>query len=188
MDKKAKHLAASLILIIFFAAPSYSQKISLATNGLGYVNFLTINAEMGIALDRNWSVSVSGKYNPFTYNKGMDNQLQNKQLTVSAGARFWPFYVFSGFFYEAKMQYSRYNQGGIINKLTREGDALGLGINFGYSLLVTSWFNIEFGLGVWSGGEKFVKYACPRCGRIIDSGKKFFISPNDAMINMVFTF
>lgn len=187
MDTKA-HFLIIILLNLISTVPLFAQKMTIATNTLGYANFVTINAELGVAVDRNWSLYVAGKYNPFTYNKGEDNQLQNKQMTLSTGARFWPFYVFSGFFYEAKMQYSKYNQGGIISRETKEGDALGLGFSFGYSLLITTYLNIEFGLGLWTGGTKYITYACPRCGRIVDSGRKYFVSPNDAMINIVFTF
>lgn len=188
MDTKVKKWVLSGAFLLF-SLMMEGQKFYVGTNSLGYANFLTINAEFGMAVAKNWTIMLNGKYNPFTYNAGeASGQLQNKQMTVSAGARYWPFYVYSGFFYGAKMQFSSYNQGGIISKETTEGNAAGLGLLFGYSLLITRWLNLEFGAGFWGGGKKYTTYACPRCGRIIGSGSKFFIAPNDAMVNIVFTF
>lgn len=188
MDTTIKKWALATALC-FLSTFSHAQKYSVGTNSLGYANLLTINAEFGLAVARNWSLSLGGKYNPFIFNANSEGgQFQNKQMTLSAGARYWPFYVYSGFFYGAKVQMSTFNQGGIISDETTEGDALGIGLLFGYSLLINKWLNLEFGAGFWGGGEKYTVYACPRCGRIVSKGKKAFIAPNDAMLNLVFTF
>ena len=72
--------------------PLKAQKWSIGTNLLDYANFLTINAETGVSLHQHWSLTAEGRYNPF-YFQGRSHRIQNKKLAISAGARYWPFFV-----------------------------------------------------------------------------------------------
>ena len=49
-------------------------------------------------------------------------------------------------------------------------------------------FNLDFGLGLWTGYTTYVTYACPTCGRIIGSDQRLFILPNDLMIALSYIF
>ncbi len=49
-------------------------------------------------------------------------------------------------------------------------------------------FNIDFGLGFWTGYDKFSVYACPVCGVTENTGSKFFILPSDVMIALSYVF
>ena len=85
-----------------------------------------------------------------------------------------------------QLQYQEYNRGGVFRLQTEEGDAYGVGVSFGYTLMVHKAFNIEFGVGVWTGGARYVTYSCPYCGTVIDEGDKFFFWPNNVMISLVY--
>ena len=183
-----KKLLISFIIILY-AINAYSQKIAISTDAIGYINLLTLNGEIDISLDKNWSVCASGKYNPFTYNKNKEasKQFQNRQACMALGVKYWPWFIYSGWYYESKIQYKEYNKSHAFSHGSYEGNALGLGINIGYALLVSKHFNMEFGLGIWAGNNNYTKYACPRCGEVLDKGTKTFITPNEVLLSLVYT-
>ena len=136
------------------------------------------------------TVSVKGRYNPYSFSTTLNDagRIQNRTGSVSAGFKYWPFFVYSGFYYGGRIQWSRYNSGGIISHSSEEGDAVGIGMNLGYSLLVTKHLNLEFGLGLWFGGTKYKKYNSTTCGKLTEWGLKPFIAPNDIQITLLYTF
>lgn len=181
---------AAIIIVSMQGMTAKAQKWSLATNILDYANFLTINAEAGAAVHRNWNLTVQCRYNPFSFSTRSNSAgtLNNRKLSVAAGARYWPFFVYSGFYYGGKLQWCRYSHGGIFSTENIEGDAAGMGFNAGYSLMVSRHFNIEFGIGFWFGWTGYRKYSSTTCGKRTGSGDRMFIAPNDIQINLLYNF
>ncbi len=179
-----------IFLLLVFATPTLhgaENRVSIGTNTLGYLNFLTPNINIGMSLNRHWSLHLEGRYNAIDRNIS-SRPFQNKQLTGSLNARYWSWYVYSGWFYSFGIQYSRYNHGGILSPLTEEGDAIGAGIQAGYSLMLTKSINMEFGLGGWGGWKKYKTYISPRCGKLVGESRKLFLMPNNINISIVYTF
>ena len=54
--------------------------------------------------------------------------------------------------------------------------------------MVTPHFNIEFGLGGWTGVDWFRRYSCQQCGPIQDLGQRWFVLPDDIMIALAYVF
>jgi len=54
--------------------------------------------------------------------------------------------------------------------------------------MLSDHFNLEFGAGFWGGYKTYTVYSCPRCGRKIEEGKKWFICPNEAIVSIVYVF
>lgn len=189
-----KEMKKRVILILFMAlssAVTYAQRYGAGTNLLGYANFLTLNAELSAALARKWSIALTGKYNPWTFNKDREatERLQNRQLTFAAGFRYWPWHIYSGWYVGVQGQYTKYSSGGIRNQATYEGDILGMNFNFGYALMLSRHWNIDFGGGLLVGRNVYDKYACPRCGKLIGKDKeKIYIAPNSLLIQFAYLF
>lgn len=178
-------------LLLFLLPCSLSaQKVAVSTNALGYADLLTINARVNVAVGRHISLDLGVKYNPFSWHTGgeQSQQFQDRKRVAALGCRYWPFYVYSGWFISAKAQWQEYNMGGIFSSTTYEGDAYGGGIGFGYDFIITDWFNIELGLGVWGGVTDYSKYALPREGKVLERGRTWFIAPNDLEVSFVFIF
>ena len=76
----------------------------------------------------------------------------------------------------------------MISQTTEEGDAVGLALSGGYTLMINYFLNIDFSLGFWGGYKWYTQYSCPKCGRIIDDGRKFFLDANDISIALIFIF
>lgn len=183
---------AIILAVAAFAISSLkseAQTVSLSTNLLDYACLGTLNADVSYSLSRRWSVTAGARYNPFTFRKGdPDKQFQLRQQSYSLGARLWPWHTWSGWWFAGKLRYQEYNSGGIRSLETREGDRFGAGLYAGYTYMMTSHLNIEFGLGLWSGLDVYRCYSCPVCGVTLESGKTHFILPDDIMISLAYVF
>ena len=185
-----RHRFLSLIAVLFALSSfkSEAQKLSLSTNLLDYACLGTINAEGSYSLSRYWSLSLGVEYNPFTFRKGLENQFQLRRRSCSLGARFWPWHIWSGWWMAGKIHYQEYNFGGIVSRQTEEGDRVGIGLCAGYTHMINPHWNIEFGLGGWTGTDWFRRYSCQECGGIQMSGKRWFILPDDILVALVYVF
>ena len=183
-----KWILLSSLLLFICRGNLYAQRFSAATNLLGYANFGTINGEIGLALSQHFSIYMQGKYNPFDYNKGTAEQLQNKQASLSVGGKYWLWHVWSGWFLMGQAGYTNYNRGGIVSNETFEGDAYGITLGAGYALMLTKKINMDFGAGLMGGFTDYRKYSCPKCGKLEDKGKKVFVAPNNILVQLSYMF
>lgn len=161
----------------------------MSTDLLGYARLCTFNIDASYAVSRHWSLVAGARYNPFTFNAGdPERQFQYRQQSYSVGMRLWPWHIWTGWWFAGKMRYQEYNTGGIISPSTVEGDRFGAGLYCGYTHMLTSCLNLEFGLGLWGGMEKSRRYDCPACGLRQASRNGFFIMPDDFIIALVYVF
>lgn len=163
-----------------------AQMWGISTNAAGWAYLGTINGEVSVAVARNISINASAAYNPWTFQSDK-GPYQDRQRSVALGFRYWPWHVYSGWWIAGKGQYQEYNRGGMYGDIrSEEGDAFGASLSFGYTLMLNKWLNMEFGAGLWGGSTQYKLYACPQCGRVLESGKKWFVRPNEVMISLVF--
>lgn len=180
-----------IITLLLIALPIFcsAQDWSVSTNAMDYVSLGTMNAEASMATGRHISINASARINPWTFHKGdPSKQMQNRQQTYAVGVRYWPWHIYSGWWMSGMAQYQEYNRGGIISATTEEGDAYGLSIGAGYSLMLHEHWNLDFGLSLWGGQKTFVTYACPSCGKITEKGAKWFFLPNDLRVSIAYIF
>ena len=184
-----KRTLTLLTLLLVFAVSASAQKWSVSTNIMDYVSLGTLNAEGSVATGRHITLNASARVNPWTFFEG-DNgrQMQNRHQTYAAGIRYWPWHIYSGWWFSAALQYQEYNRGGIISQSTEEGDAYGISPGAGYSLMLHENLNLDFGLSFWTGQKTYITYACPSCGRITDKGSKWFIMPNEIRVAIQYIF
>ncbi len=178
------------LTLAFLPRNAYAQKASVSFNAGDVLLLGTIGVEANYGFAQKWSVNAGMRYNPWTFNKGdAERQTQLRHQTYSAGLRYWPWYIYSSWFFGLKAQYQEYSFGGFGGKLpTEEGDAYGAGIEFGYSYLVSDHFNMMFGLGAWGGVANYRRYSCPVCGRPLGDGRKLFLWPNELIISFNYVF
>lgn len=166
----------------------WGQKWQLGTNAVGWAAFGTMNIQMEYALGKSWTLGLQGKYNPFEYKKSDESQMQFKQRSAAAYARWWPWHVYSGWWLCPRIMWQEYNTGGILDQKTEQGQRVGAGISAGYTYMLAKHWNIEFGLGLWGGAKFYTLYSCPRCGDILSSGVGSFILPNDFVVGVSYVF
>lgn len=150
---KYRILLYFLIVLLFAANPrqAFAQNVAISTNAVDWLNFGTVNLSVGVDVARHFSLEAGARYNPWSFSKSSGLAIRNQQTTAFAGVRFWPWYIFSGWWIAARCQYSRFSDTGIWRYALNEGTALGAGLSFGYTLMISKHFNLEFGAGVWGG-------------------------------------
>lgn len=175
------------VLAILLPRALFSQSFAISTNAVDYVELGTFNIEASYGLARHWSVLAGVKYNPFSFGKG-ESMFQYRQRLARAGMRWWPWHVYSGWWAGARAQWQEYSKGGFASPQTTEGDRFGGGVSAGYSYMLTPHLNLDVGLGVWAGWDKYRTYACPVCGTVKVSGGRYFVLPDDLILSLVYIF
>lgn len=185
-----KALWRCLLILAVLAARSplcRSQNVSLSTNLALYYPSPTLNLEAGFGVGRHVNVVTSARYNPFSsYVK--DESRRDVQRLFSLGARLWPWHIYSGWWLQGRLQYQEYGKTSRLSPETSEGDRYGGGIAAGYSKMLGKHVNLDFGFGLWAGYDAYTVYSCPRCGRIVDSGQRLFLLPDEAVLALVYIF
>ena len=175
-------------LLLLCGGLGSAQTLALSSNVRDIADMGTMNLEMALGVARHWTLSAGAKYNPFTYGEAGEGQAQNRQRLLSVGARWWPWHIWSGWWLSAKGQYQEFSTGGLRSPVTQEGDRYGGGLGAGYAWMLSPHFNLDVGLGAWAGHASTVTYACPRCGRILDSSSGFFILPDKLLLAVTYVF
>ena len=182
-------LVLTLALTLLSAPRSGAQRLSVGTNVADWLSLGTLNANASVAVARHFTINAEARVNPWTFNTNdSETQLQNRHQTYSAGMRWWPWYVYSGWWVGLAAQYQEYNRGGIFSRDTEEGDAFGAILGAGYTIMLHEHLNLDVGAAGWTGQTVYTVYDCPRCGRISDSGKKWFILPSEVYLSLIWVF
>ena len=77
---------------------------------------------------------------------------------------------------------------GVFSKATEEGDAFGVSLRVSYTLMLSRNVNVNVGVSGWGGQTLYTSYACPWCGRINSSGRKWFVRPDDMLVSLTWVF
>ena len=179
--------ATIMALSAFAGKECFSQEYSVSTNLADYANLGTLNLEASYGVSRKWSLVAAVKYNPFSF----DNQgvpASSKQRSLSAGVRYWPWHIYSGWWMSAAVRYQEYNSGGLSTEENTQGDRFGSSFGAGYSFMLTKYLNLELGAGFWAGYDMYMKYSSAVCGRPVENGRKFFIYPSNLLLGLSFVF
>jgi hypothetical protein len=113
----------------------------------------------------------------------------NNQITGYAGVKYWPWHVYSGWWLGAKAQFQDFDEAGLWSENLVSGQALGLGLSAGYSIMIGSHVNVDFGVGGWGG--RVLKYTAYKDlgGYEVDKvGAKNFIFLDNIMVAFVYIF
>lgn len=186
---KTKTIIICILLLLGAAGKSQAQNVSLSTNVMDWANLGTANLEAGISIAQHFSLMAGGHYNPWEFKTPKGFKMHNQQTTGYIGARYWPWYVFSGWWVGAKMQYSTFSRTGVWRPALEEGKSAGAGLSFGYTIMLHQNLNLELGAGVWGGRHlKYDLYECPNCMRIRETGPRNFIYPDEVSVSIMYVF
>ena len=188
----------AIVLLLAARSTSFSSaaqeksktQFALSTDVVDWACLGTINLDAGVSVHQHFSVELGAKFNPWEFTTGgKDLPLYNHQATAYAGMRYWPWYVFSGWWIGAQAQYTQYEETGIWRPALDTGAAVGGGLSVGYTLMLNEKLNLEFGLGVWAGRRyKYTLYCCPECMEVRGSGPSNFIALNDLSVAVMYVF
>lgn len=167
----------------------------LSTNLFDWADFGTINIDAAYSFSRHFSAQIGAKFNGWQFKNpdGPTYLTKNQQKSVSLGFRYWPWYVYSGWWICLKGQYCDFSECGVWRQPLDEGKAVGAGLSTGYTIMIGEHFNIELGAGGWGG--KLLEHNLWNCPdekaegaepRV--SGPKTFIAVNDLNISLHWLF
>ena len=148
------------------------RNFALTVNLADLADLGTASLDLQYGIARHWTLDAAAKFNPWMPKA----DLFDKTQTFSLGARWWPWYIYSGWWVKAKAQVQGFKRSGIPLKNDGLGEALGVGVSGGYSLILRPWLNLDFGFGGW-GGRQWM----------YDGGRKWFAEP-EAMVGLMFVF
>ena len=178
------------MLTMSLALSANAQRVSVGTNILQWANLGTINAEVSYAPVRHLSIIAAARYNGWQFNTSQEHLIiQNRQTTVSLGMRYWPWYVYSGWWLGLKGQYKDFATSGIWRPSLNTGTSIGVGLSFGYTVLLHERLNLDFGIGAWGGHMlKHILYECPICLDIRETGPQGFVGIDEICISLIYIF
>ena len=190
-----------LVFVLLCTLSTRAQNIMVSTNVIDWAEFGTMNIEAGLPLSKHFSVHAQARVNPWVFGlKEGDASYDDivdldkagfliKKTQVGLSVRWWPWYVFSGFWMRLKAQYCSYDVGGkFLGQERRIGDGVGAGIGLGYTLMLSRNWNLDFGIGGWGGmtyesvRENVVTPKAP------DPEWKKFIFVDDVIVAFVYVF
>ena len=166
---------------------AFGQGFSVSSNILELLNMGCMGIEAGIPAGRHLSVNASVRYNPWTVEFG-EGAAFDKKRGFSAGARYWPWHINSGWWLGAGGSLEEYSRSPLKATLTEEGQAFGATLSAGYSWMLHPHFNIDFGAGAWGGIARYTSYECSLCGSVVARGRKRFLRPSDLRVSLVYVF
>ena len=147
--------------------------LSISTNLASWADLATVNLSLEYACSRNWSTDVTFEFNNWQFKEG---SLSDRRRCVTVGARYWPWYTYSGFWLRPFLGAESSSSEGLPLKfLNGTADRIGAGFSAGYSLMLSRHLNLDFGLGLWGGVSH--RYQGPWGA---------FILPKDLRISLMF--
>ena len=186
--RKMTFLIAIATAIMLNSNSASAQRWAVGVDVADMINLGTISIDGAVATGQHITINAEAAVNPWTFHKGEVDQFQNRKQVYSLGVRYWPWNVYSGWWISGAAQYREYNYGGITDNKSEEGDMGGIAFGGGYSLMLGEHINLDFGLGLWTGYQKYVTYACPQCGKVVDSSEKWFVMPNNLKLGLIWIF
>lgn len=176
-------------ICLFALTPVKAQHFTIQTNAVQWAELGTINAAVGISTSRHFSLEAGFRYNPFTFHKSSGLTIKNQKTSVYAGIRYWPWYVFSGWWISGRGQWEKFSDTGLWRYALNEGSRAGIVLSTGYTWMISKKINIEFGIGGWGGRYiDHMLYHCPSCMEVRESGPGGFIAIDDLSVSFVYIF
>ncbi|MDR3261359.1 MAG: DUF3575 domain-containing protein [Tannerella sp.] len=204
------------------AKAAYGQEVVLKSNLL-YDATTTINLGVEFALADQWTLDISGNYNPWAFpqteikkdaNGNMIGEPENwngyfRHWMIQPELRWWTCEKFNGHFFGAHLHAGTYNVGGLsflpdgfgdgytdpntllhvddgIQNKRFEGWLMGAGVSYGYHLILSNRFSLEFSLGLGYAYLKYDKFDCKTCGEKESSKYMHYLGPTKAGISAIF--
>ena len=185
-----------LVLMVVAAIASFgfsetadAQQVSIGTNTLDWANHGTASLAVNVSVGPHMTIGANGRYNPWFFNKGTSDQVNHALRAASLDVRYWPWHVYSGWWFMLRAQGMEYNYGNLYGMtFSEQGKAIGGGIGAGYALMLGTHWNVDFGVSVWGGVKDYKKYDCAFCGKPIDAGVKGFILPDNVFVTFCYIF
>ena len=179
-----KHLII-LAILLFTVSASAQDNVAIKTNLLYGASSYTPNLAIEVGLGKHTTIDVAMGYNWFNGDKNKNNNKKLAHWIVQPEVRYYLCERFNGHFFGVHATYSEFNIGGYnlpmffgkrSQNFRHQGEAIGAGISYGYQLMLSRKWNIEFNVGVGYMQLKYDKYDRVACGKLLEQNvvKNYF--------------
>ena len=140
--KKQGIILCMMLLAALWGLPhrASAQIFTMRTNALAVCS-ATLNVGAETALTDNWSLELSGYWNPVN-----TASLSMNFHAVQLGGRYWFYESFVGHFLGQHLTYVGYDLGSRTRRY--KGHAYGLGVSYGYAWMLSKRWNVALEAGV----------------------------------------
>ena len=192
----------SLVMIVFivcslFSEHAYSQdKVAIKTNLLYGAGAFAPNLGMELGIGQRTTLDISGGYNWFNLDGAKNNNKKLVHWIIQPELRYFLCERFSGHFFGVHALYSNYNIGGHelpllfgkgSAKFRHQGNAFGAGLSYGYQVVISKHWNVEFNVGAGYMRMAYDRYDCTNCGTLKEKGNtKNYFGPTKAGISLIY--
>lgn len=186
-----KRLFFTILILFTFISISFSQSVGIKTNLVHWAT-TTPNIGMEFALNRKYTLDITGGVNPFKFedNKKIQHWIAQPEL------RYWTCETFNGHFIGIHALAGAYNVGGVDIPLGRlkdlkdyryEGWGVGAGVSYGYQWAISRKWNLELNLGAGYVYFNYDKYPCVKCGTLLEEDAKTnYFGVTKAAISLIY--
>lgn len=194
MDRYIKS-KLSIFFFMLFLTQNFlvnAQDLAIKTNLLYGGVMQTPNIGMEWRISPKLTLDLWGAYNPFPLSRnghGTSNR-KMKHWLVQPELRYWLCQSFNGHFFGVHTFYGQYNIGDIrylgLNDYRRQGNAIGMGLSYGYQWLLSTHWSLEAMFGVGYARLNYDVYPCKECGKRIQQKNRNYWGPTRAAISVIY--
>lgn len=186
-----KKIFSLILLLTTICMYGRAQEIGVKTNLL-YDATTTMNLGVEFGLARKWTLDISGNYNPWVLNKEKNRKI--KHYLIQPEARYWLCDKFSGHFFGAHALFTNYNISAVkipfvddSKNYRYKGWATGVGVSYGYSMILGGRWNLEATAGVGVAYTRYDKFNCKNCGEKLQNNvSRTFFAPTKLGISLIY--
>jgi hypothetical protein len=178
-----------------FSKPAYTQEhIAIKTNLLYGAVTYTPNLSLEYGVGERTTINLTGSINYWNMRNTLNKGEKLAHWILQPEFRYWTRQRLSGHFFGVHALYSHYNIGGknlpmLFGKHSDnyryEGASYGGGLNYGYSLPLTSRIALEFEIGAGYMHLDYDQYHAYKCGKFIQPDSRNYFGITKAGISFV---
>lgn len=186
---------AILFLLLSLDYSKAQGVVGIKTNILYGGIALTPNLGIETGLGKQTTLDIAAGYNPWHVEGSSNNNKKLAHFIIQPEFRYFLCERFNGHFFGVHALYSQYNISGhrlpmLFGKGSKDyrfqGYAYGAGISYGYQLMLTTHWNLEFEIGFGYARLDYDKYRCYKCGIKTESVQKDYYGPTKGGISLVY--
>lgn len=179
---KSQKLFLVFFIVMLFGnvQESFSQRYAIKTNTLSWLT-LTPNIEGEIKIADRYTGNLSVNYRPWHVLS------DNKKVTgicIQPEVRYWFCQTYYKHFMGVHVNYADYNAG--LKKHRYQGFLIGGGITYGYQMILSERWNMEFSVGAGFARMDHDVYDRPRCGAFLTHEKKNYFGITKLGVSLVY--
>ncbi len=171
------------LLLISFSVATHAQFYAVKTNTLSLAT-CTLNGGVELALNKQWSLDVSGYWNPVK-----TNNISLKHWYIQPAIRWWLYEHFAGHFAALQVASGKYDIGN--SKRHTRGWFSGVGASYGYTWILSKQWNMtaEAGLGFYYTQNKRKDYFVDDWQEeIVKHSRRIVLAPSKIELSLSYLF